>query len=75
MYSYLVFLSSVFDLFFLFVLSVYLLILATTESSIGLGLLILRFNIIGTVFNEAFFFKNYFFLRKKISLNMFSKLT
>ena len=73
-YTYVLFLSVYYDLFFLFLLGVYMLILATTESSIGLSLLILRMNIIGTTTVENFGFKNYFFLRKKNNLNIFSKI-
>lgn len=70
LYLYGSFLSSLYDSLFIFVISVYLLSLATGETVIGLALLILRMSVFGSINNyDILSTQNYLFYRNtKINL-------
>ena len=51
----------------------YLFVFATSETSVGLALITTRNAYNGTITTNNYFFKNYFFLRKRLTLNVDSK--
>lgn len=75
-YIYASMLSVSYDSIFIFVSGVYILILATGETTIGISILILRMNIFGTIsMNDALKTKNNFYFRKKFNTLINSKVT
>lgn len=71
--TYLIFLASYLDHYFLFFISMYLFVFATSETSVGLALITTRNAYNGTITTNNYFFKNYFFLRKRLTSNVDSK--
>lgn len=71
--TYLIFLASYLDHYFLFFISMYLFVFATSETSVGLALITTRNAYNGTITTNNYFFKNYFFLRKRLTWNVDSK--
>ena len=72
--TYLVFLSSYLDHYFIFFISMYLFVFATSETSVGLALITTKTAFNSTITTNNYFFKNYFFLRKRLTKNISSKL-
>ena len=74
-YIYASMLSVSYDSIFIFVSGVYILILATGETTVGISLLILRMNIFGTInLNNTLKTKNHFFFRRKFTTLINSKI-
>jgi len=74
-YIYASMLSVSYDSLFFFVTAVYILILATGETTIGISLLILRMSLFGTInLNNSLKTKNHFFFRRKFNTLINSKI-
>lgn len=71
--TYLIFLGSHLDFYFLFFISMYLFVFATSETSVGLALITTKNSFNSTVSVNNYFFKNYFFFRKRITTRIYSK--
>jgi NADH:ubiquinone oxidoreductase subunit K len=71
--TYLIFLSSVMDHYFIFFISMYLFVFATSETSVGLALITTKNAFNSSITTNNYFFKNYFFLRKRLTWNVDSK--
>ena len=52
----------------------YLFVFATSETSVGLALITTKTAFNSTITTNNYFFKNYFFLRKRLTKNISSKL-
>jgi NADH:ubiquinone oxidoreductase subunit K len=75
-YIYASMLSVSYDSIFIFVSGVYILILATGETTIGISILILRMNLFGTIsINDTLKTKNNFYFRRKFNTLINSKIT
>lgn len=72
--TYLIFLSSIMDHYFIFFISMYLFVFATSETSVGLALITTKNAFNSSITTNNYFFKNYFFLRKRISKHISSKI-
>ena len=71
--TYLILLGSTLDYYFMFFITMYLFVFATSETSVGLALITTRNAYNGTITTNNYFFKNYFFLRKRLTSNVDSK--
>ncbi len=49
-------------------------VFATSETTIGLSLLLLKHSLNNTITINNFFFKNFFFVRKSLTKNIYTKL-
>jgi|LakMenEpi06Jul12_1017403.scaffolds.fasta_scaffold02484_2 NADH:ubiquinone oxidoreductase subunit K len=75
-YVYASMLSVSYDSIFVFVSGVYVLILATGETTVGISILILRMNLFGSIsINDTLKTKNNFYFRKKFNTLINSKIT
>ena len=72
--TYLIFLSSVMDHYFIFFISMYLFVFATSETSVGLALITTKNAFNSSISVNNYFFKNYFFLRRRLTRYISSKL-
>ena len=52
----------------------YLFVFATSETTVGLSLLLLKHSLNNTLTINNFFFKNFFFVRKSLTKHIYSKL-
>lgn len=68
-------LSVSYDSIFIFVSGVYVLVLATGETTVGISILILRMSLFGTIsINNTLNSKNHFYFRRKFSTLVNSKV-
>lgn len=74
-YIYASMLSISYDSIFIFVAGVYILVLATGETTIGISILILRMSLFGTIsINNTLSSKNHFYFRRKFNTLVNSKV-
>lgn len=66
MTTYLIYFGAVIDQYFLFFITMYLFVLASSETSVGLALITLRNTFNFSISTNSFNFKQFFLLRKRI---------